>query len=270
MKIGLLTIFNVPNYGAMLQCYALSKVLTNMGHEVFLYNIPLSDTNRLAYRIKKVLKLNFMTHFQKEYLPNMTNNLSEKADIYLIGSDQVWNPDITGKVYDKYFFSFVPDDAKMISYAASFGTNKWMHPELKERISSLLARFNQITVREENGIHILNVEFGINAKWVLDPCLLLDSYADFTFSSHVNDNYIACYKLCYSKEWYHAISRFAKKKNSKLKELASPKIKGLGPLRGFNTTNQSVQEWVSTIANAKYVLTDSFHGTVFSILFKEL
>ena len=126
MNVKILTFSQAPNYGALLQCYALSKILKNMDHNVELVNIPFDYMNSFSYKIRKVLLYGFVKRFHEQYLPNSVslNNLDFDAT-YIVGSDQVWNITITNESYLRYFFDFLPNDTKRISYAASFGSDEW-------------------------------------------------------------------------------------------------------------------------------------------------
>ncbi|MDR2407200.1 MAG: polysaccharide pyruvyl transferase family protein [Bacteroidales bacterium] len=271
MKIGLLTIFNVPNYGALLQCYALSEYLRQLGHDVFLYNIPLSDVDRFVYRIKKRVKLNFMSDFHEKYLPRSTRDLTKQADLYMIGSDQVWNPEITGDKAFKYMFSFVGKGAKKVSYGASFGVSQWRkYSNMNEDVQKLLNDFSYITVRENSGVKLLQEIFNIDSCCVLDPCFLFDRYNDLIIEKEIFiKNQLTTYKLLYSYDWYCNIKKLSKNLNCSLFELSPRILKRFDSIRGFNVKNYTVHEWLYNIAVAKYVITDSYHGCVFSILFQK-
>lgn len=271
MKIGIITIFNVPNYGAMLQCYALSKYLRNLGHDVFLYEVPFNKSNKLLHNLKRKLFLSSMTQFISEFLPPYTCDLSTPADLYMVESDQVWNPEILQEETEKYMLSFVPKGKKKVSYAASFGTEKWTNENLYERAKELLNDFNYITVRESSGVNILKQEFGLDSHQVLDPCFLLDDYSEIAKYQKQeaevgNEDRLVTYKLVYSYDWYLQAEKLAKKFNCKLIELNGRYLKKRGDMHGFNVKNITVSEWVSSIATAKYVITDSFHGCVFSLI----
>ena len=273
MKIGIITIFNVPNYGAMLQCYALSKYLRDLGHDVFLYEVPFNKSNKLLHNLKRKLFLSQMTHCISEFLPPYTCDLSAPADLYMVGSDQVWNSEILQEETEKYMLSFVPKGNKKVSYAASFGTEKWTDHNLYEKAKELLSDFNYITVRESSGVDILKQNFGLDSFQVLDPCFLLSDYSEITEyrkrkdGVEINDQLVT-YKLVYSYDWYLQAERLAKKFNCKLIELNGRYLKKRSDMHGFNIKNIPVSAWVSSIATAKYVVTDSFHGCVFSLIYQ--
>ena len=224
MKVAILTFSRTTNYGAALQCYALSSFIRKAGHEVIIFNAPLDSEGaievslaRLILRkIKKTLKniissnkqsnSEFVRYYRDEkekkediywdnqvkllfdsfnqtYLPPFTKELKNEqdfkkqypqADLYIVGSDQVWNLSITQSQKKIFFFSFLKDEAR-ISYAASFGgSTQWLGTkEETQEIYRLLKKFKGISVRENSGISILHNTFHLNGVEVLDPTLLL-------------------------------------------------------------------------------------------------
>lgn len=193
MKIGIVTIYNVPNYGAILQTYSLVEYLRREGHEVVLFNVDSPKLHPYIYKLKRLFKLGFIDRFQRRHYPTITSNLNEEVDIYMVGSDQVWNIEITQADYDKYFLAFALHNRK-VSYAASFGNNEWDFPSKRNEIRGLLSVFKYITVREEIGVNILKFEFNMKGNCVLDPCFLLDGN-DFLFG-----------KIIESKKYWYRIN----------------------------------------------------------------
>lgn len=269
MKVGLITVFHVPNYGAMLQCYALSTYLKRLGHEVFLYDVSWSNTNPILCYLKRKLMLGFMSDFISNNLPRITSDLTETADIYMVGSDQVWNPDILGDSIDKFMLSFVPSGSKKVAYAASFGCDEWTDESHYETAKELLKDFSYITVREDSGVELLRQQFGIHARQVLDPCLLLHDYTPLMSGKGIakTGNDLVTFKLVYSYDWCLQAKTLANSLRCNFAELNGRRLKNKGDIHGVNVRSCSVSDWLSSIANAKYVLTDSFHGSVFAILF---
>lgn len=278
MKIALLTIWREKNYGAELQAYATIKALQQMGHDVEMIDIRLSDCSHPNWkgRIGRFLSLFGPSHrkfcnFWKTNIPTTRRYKSikeiqanpPKADIYLVGSDQVWNPQLTKEFSALYFLNFGNANVKRISYASSFGTDTWEFPELKDKTRKLLKRFNYVTCRESSGVKILKEEFGIEAKQVLDPTLLLDSYKELTGDLQDKET-LVYYPLhddpeleSYSQEL--AVEMGLKAINNK----SSTKVLGT-----IEWDRVSIAEWIKNIAEAKFVVTRSFHGMVFSIIHK--
>lgn len=213
MKIGIITINQVNNYGAELQAVATQKALEKYGYEAEIINylfykstghirdkysrptFTSSPINRLKETIFPILewferllhhsdsekrKRNFNdfhkkhTKFSKKYR-SYGELLSDVPvyDAYLTGSDQVWNPGIYSSL-DPYFLEFAPKGKKRISYAASFGVNKLPAGTI-DYFSRHLKSYNRIGVRESDAVHIVKEVAGRDAQLVLDPTLLLDS-----------------------------------------------------------------------------------------------
>lgn len=270
MKIGVVTIFNVPNYGAMLQCFSLCTYLQDMGHEVVLFDIPLSNRNSLKYRLKRVLKLKFVKEFISKYFPRITTNLQEMCDLYLVGSDQVWNPDIVGDKIKNFLLDFAPENSYKASYASSIGCNDWLHKDLSTCMANLLSRFNYITVREGSAVELLKKEFNVTSNRVLDPSFLLSSYnLDKLLVKTEPSHELVTFKLVYSYDWYLEARKLSKSMNLRWTELNRRYIRRQNEIKGFNVVSSSVEEWITTIANSKYFITDSFHGCVFALLLKK-
>lgn len=272
MKIGLVTIFNVPNYGAMLQTYALSEYLHNLGHEIVLIEIPFYDkTRNIIWRLKQKYFPSFKWKFVNNNLPAYTKQIDISVDIYMVGSDQVWNPEIVGDKLYSYMLDFAPIDAIRVSYASSFGIESWNYAQKYPKVRELLSRFQQITVRESSGVKILAENFNLTSQCVLDPCLLLNDYLSrLSISKEKFDtNCLVSYKLQFSQRWIFFIKQLASSLNCSWCELHNRRrIEKIRPLFELNMITYSVQDWIGRIATARYVITDSFHGTVFSLIYE--
>lgn len=159
MKIALLTIWHAMNYGAELQAYATVKALKQLGHQVEMIDIRLSDCHKpnLNGRIGNIISSFGPAHtkfegFWKKYIPvtkrycsiEQLQNDPPHSDVYMVGSDQVWNPDLTGGFAKLFFLDFGGENVKRISYASSFGTLEWKAKHLTEDVSKLIERFDYI------------------------------------------------------------------------------------------------------------------------------
>lgn len=221
--------------------------------------------------------------FVTRYIPNITKKIYRNTefkdctifDAYIVGSDQVWRPEYSPCIMN-YFFDFVNDDnAIKLSYAASFGTDK--NEFSKEQIMAirpLLSKFKAVSVREESGVKLCKDLFGYeNAIHVLDPTMLIEpqSYIEMLNLKKVcTNNYFASYVLDKDKE--------KSKINDELMEYYNINYKSLMPQETLQMDNRSkidkcvfppVEDWLNGILGARFVITDSFHGTVFSILFNK-
>lgn len=273
MKIGLITYHHSNNYGAVLQSYATCKALLALGHNVQFINIQQLEKKRLRHIVFIPKYLSFKRFTQKFY-PQETpyiHNLQELRNMHLdydclvVGSDQVWNPNISLDKCLAYFLDFGGEKVKRISYASSFGLSDW--PQEKKNliapVTIALKRFNNISVREKTGQELLTRLFGVNSKVVVDPTMLHNDYHEITGKIKEN-NEIICYLLNRTQEQLQASKFISKTLNT------SPRlISNVYPIRGFKYVYPpSIEDWIRYIGGAKFVITDSFHGLVFSLLYR--
>lgn len=299
--------FSNDNYGQLLQCWALQIQLRLLGHTPFLikYNPFQPPKNNLAKRfLKKILLFPYIVNkvrevkdskhiksrdfdgFRKKYLTMSsdlfctTKDLQQRppiADIYITGSDQVWGPLVDREACNGYFLCFGDKNVRRISYAASFGRD--VYPVLlKEKLKSFLTNLDYVSVRENSGLSICE-DLGITANVVLDPTLLLDRtiYMDELMSKtatqdNSNDPYLFLYSInIKNAEDVHwsELDAFSKKKKYKIIVTVSS-----GYFEGEEIYPSSacydyptIPQWLQNINGAKMVVTTSFHGVVFSILF---
>lgn len=287
MKIGIVTQPLYNNYGGLLQNYALQQVLMRMGHEVKTIDFVCRQSFiRYFLSICKQLLVSVLKrkkHLVGEYVEfpmvraeNINSFVQrfihttrtvykytrkfvqeEKFDAVITGSDQVWRP-----MYNMYledmFLKFVPDKVCKIAYAASFGVDNWEYSASQtERCARYAKRLRKISVREKSGVDLCNNQLHVDATWVLDPTMLAerDVYKSLLLED-VGTNFLFAYILDATPEKLAFIKKIAQKKNLEVRVYSADQNAEL-----------SVEEWVSMIAYAELVVTDSFHGTVFSILF---
>lgn len=298
MRINIITQPLFSNYGGILQNYALQEVLRRMGHDPLTINVPVREINKRAdwkayiktirnlisklrgnyaapflnphtFAIKE-RELSFpQRRFVKKHIAKTDravpfNKALERefpADLWIVGSDQVWRPWCSPNI-GNYFFDFLSEGARRISYAASFGTDKWeISGELTPNVRDLTSRFEAITVREFSGVRLCKDFLGVEATHALDPTMLLTAQDYLALTSDEDSpagGFIATYVLDASREKAKII-----KAESRNKELPIVRV-GAMRKNGFD----SVESWLATLARARYVVTDSFHGTVFSIIFR--
>lgn len=282
MKIGILTFHWATNYGAILQAFALQNYLKNLGHDVYIINyrpkhkqykrtfLSCFYTKRFwlyLFNIKEHIKEKKLDNFRKTYLHEtlLYESLDElkkkspKFEVYICGSDQIWNSYFTtkgeGKPTSVYFLDFGDKNVKRIAYAVSFGCENY--PEEALNIAKkYIHNFKAISVRENSAISIVTKIGFMNPIKLPDPTLLLlrDEYCFTNTDQESAQKKAFVYIL---REEYQDV------KDIKLYLKRNYII---------NTTNKffnpySVEEWVSGIKNASIVLTNSFHGMVFSLIF---
>ena len=300
MKVGIITIHKINNYGSVLQAYALQHVCEELGYktEIIDYNFPNIQHHNNKYVIKgdtqpnepKWIKLLFsyalmqqhknIAQFVQKY-QNLTssvyNNPEElksnppNYDVYITGSDQLWNP--THCNGDPAFMlHFAPDAALKISYAASIGTNN-IPEELHPLYKKLLNRYKHIGVRENSGIKVIESIVGKKTTTVLDPTLLInkDEWNKIANPKRlVKKKYILCYYLNYSFNAFPYVDNLAEYMHQQtgydIVRVARPPHK-LKCLHTNYKVAASPEDFLALVRDAEIVLTTSFHGTAFAVNF---
>src|SRR5690554_3247677 len=292
-KIGLLTMPVKENYGGIIQIAALYSFLETNGYAPYLirkkYDESLSkrifrcilshnplyflyDYKNLTKREKQSSKLksfidNFFVNktalsFNKEQYIKSVENM----DAVIVGSDQVWRYKYVGKNYKYYFLDYLPPNTKKISYAASFGVDQWEgNQETVQNVEKLLAQFKAVSVREKTGVAICNDTFHYNkAVHVLDPTFLpeVSFYNKLIDKEKIQKKVrLFSYVLDNSDFVKEVIAHTSKSLNLEVDTIKLTDYKF--------STNPSIAEWLYHFREADFVITDSFHGTVFSILFNK-
>ena len=291
-KIGLMTWFNYQNFGTALQCTALDYVIRNMGYSTEIINYTrthryVGKKNGSFVAIMKIIidKIKISVFLKpyynkereklfKEYIDSLLiktekcstsselRQLNKYFDAFVCGSDQIWSP----LCFDEnYFLSFVNSGSRMVSYAPSFGVTSILDKEIKLKISRLLVKFKNLSVREKAGAEIVEDLIGKYAEVVLDPTLLLNSKDWDSFigscDKKINREYIICYYLGDYRRYVNL--------EKKLSEYLGLPVYVIPTYEGQKENSVPFEvgpiEFVSLIKNAKYVLTDSYHGMLFAI-----
>lgn len=308
-KVAILTQPLGPNYGGILQAFALQHVLLEMGHQPITIDRRGSQDRLRSMaslakggllwmagkqrRIRRWPSLKesevicrHTNRFVSEHITtsvpiSTTDQLRSYAEqegfgAFVVGSDQVWR-----KAYSpcmpNYFLDFLPEDsqAKRIAYAASFGISKWEFTEAETQLYSRLAkRFDLISVREDSAVDLCREHLGVEATHVLDPTMLVDRsvYEELAMSRHAHPSKgdLFCYILDRTPEKSQLIRETAEEQGLMPFEILPREYRNL-PLGADLSTvvMPPVEQWLRSFMDAKYVITDSFHGTIFSILFEK-
>lgn len=284
MKVATLTLPFHPNYGAVLQAFALQKALKNLGYETKAIDIDRKLTKKFHRAILSDIKAKIQgREVQKSYGNERFENFIGKEicltkrlkspldlysaevqsfDAYIVGSDQVWRPGFV-PLLPRYFFNFVKNKkAKLISYAASFGVSEWEYDtSLQAKCRKLVTKFKAVSVREESAVGMCEEHFGVSAIHVLDPTLIIDckEYNDLIDKHALELDYSdiqSCYILDRSPEVFEAI-----KQNCSKPVIMNDGLK--------DTEKMGPGCWLKMIRDSEFVITDSFHGVVFCIIFKK-
>ena len=291
MKSCILTFQSAYNYGAVLQAYALQEYLSqNFGETMILdyhnssidksyarpdFNDLIHNPKRSVFRwMQNILykgKNRRIDQFRKDYLrltkrydADNIKDANDEADTFITGSDQVWNHLIIGRDTN-YFLDFTQPSKHTCSYAASIGVNK-IPEEYAELYKNAAGHIGRISVREQEGIKALE-DIGIKgAQLNPDPVLLLskEKWLELSAAPESGKKYILVYKITKADK----LLKFAKKLSAMtgLPIVYIPNDLKSGSV-GALKLDVGPREWLGYIDNAEYVVTNSFHGTVFSIIF---
>lgn len=303
MKVGILTFHNAHNYGAVLQAYALKKTIVRLGHDAVIVNYrnPIIDkkySEKLSldsqllfylppwrwWKLLRNLLRNYYTRdtwviqckkfndFITKYLLDgnteiiFRNNIdSIGCDALISGSDQIWSKWITGTL-DSVYFLDIQTEARKIAYAPSISNPELVNTD-KKYFKHTLTQYYRLSTREESLSKIISEITEKKVVTVLDPTLLLnvDEYKYLESSHLISDNFVFAYFVTEDKILKKCADYVSRKLNVKLIELHYYNQKS------FDKTTQKSdigpEEFLEYINKSKFVLTNSFHGTILSILY---
>ncbi len=308
-KIAILTQPLGWNYGGIIQNYALQKVLKDLGYNSITIdrrnNSKLSKLERkwLDFKVEVYYKINningladtyyniqrvskYTNHFIKKYINKSESITSDhKLNQYfgknqfkaiIVGSDQTWRPKYSPNIY-QYYLEFLKDGAtKRIAYASSFGTDEWEYTKEETiKCQQLAQKFDAISVRENSGINLCEKFLNVKAQHVLDPTLLLSKNDyDFLIKDNLSKNNkqkgLYTYVLDEGKN-NDEIIQFCLKK-LQLKQFKNQSQKSIYKADSNNIEEYRkppIENWLRGFRDANFVITDSFHGTIFSIIYNK-
>ncbi len=306
MKIGILTLPLYTNYGGILQAYALQTILERIGYEVnviekkkqplslSIQEMPICYGKRIVKNLigrkcpifyeqkfnreQPIIQKNTDKFIHKYIHLTTYNNFSDikesEYDAIIVGSDQIWRPKYfrIDKIENAYLKFTEGWNIKRIAYAASFGTDQWEYTKKQtEECGRLLKKFDVVSVRETSGIDLCRNKFGVEAQHVLDPTMLLtkEDYIKLFEAGNTpkSKGNLLCYILDETEEKKTLIKRIADEKGlmpfnvkSRSNDINSPISDRILP---------SIEQWLRGFYDAEFVVTDSFHACVFSIIFNK-
>ena len=307
MKIGILTLPLHTNYGGILQAYALQTTLQKMGHEVVVIdkrqNFKLPLHKKIIACTKQAIKRYLLgkdapinlekyqekvwktrtrhttkfieNHLSRVVVENVSLLKAEDFDAIVVGSDQIWRCPYSSSFpgVENSFLAFAETwDIKRLSYAASFGTDEWEYSKKQTtNCSRLISKFDAVSVREMSAVRICKEHLKTDAVHVIDPTMLLcaDDYRALLkdIERKMPDNGLMCYVLDSSEEVNNIIKDISHSNdltpyhtNSKTEDYNAPIEERVQP---------KVEDWLRSFNDAEFIVTDSFHACVFSILFKK-
>lgn len=296
-KLGILTFHETLNYGALLQAYALQKYISLHSSDLaeiidyrceavygrefpqslaaaqgvkekVKYLVGKRARKEKAEQFSSFIKKNMKLSNQRYYSSNIKNAANE-YDKFIVGSDQIWNFNLTGDD-DTYYLDFVEDKFKKTAYAASFGYYS-VPKQYEEKTERFLSEFSKISVREKSGQAIIKNLCNMQAEKVLDPVFLLNKTEwENEFSadekSLEQEDYILVYLPHDKNNVFSYAKQLAKKTKCKIKYINITYIPFLGVENYYSLSPSS---FLAMIRHAKYVVTGSFHGVAFSINFNK-
>lgn len=302
-KISIITVLNTVNYGSALQTFATQMFWENKGFtaefvdywrkdqttEARIERIKKDKKSTLKQWIKKPIrdhleiksikasepvfrgfikdKINLTSHTYSSYEDLLAD--CPQADVYATGSDQMWNSGWNQGIEKSFFLEYVPEGKKKIAYATSIGKTSFDDAEAKE-IVPLIKKYDFITLREQSAVDLL-AKYDIDSTLVLDPTLMLnkETWSKYLPENKMDKKYLLVYQLHNEHDnanFEEAVKSIAAAKNLEIVRITY----SYSDLKiGKKIVLPEVFEFLSLIKNADFIVTDSFHGTAFSINFNK-
>ena len=289
MEIGILTVHRAINVGAVLQCYALQEVLKSLGHNVWVINYvqeKVERVDRKVYGFKTWMNMLFHGHLRgfffygplrkrvakvykcyDDFLSNYLhlteecdeNHIPTTFDRYVIGSDQLWNSNIFG-YHDKVFWGYFNHKvgSKIVAYAPSSSAQNLLASD-HTFLGNSLKNFTYLSSREQEVSNYLSEHFKVDVQVVLDPTLLAEKriWEKMINGKHKGQHYVLVYG-----------ARPYKSNPNLLYDMAKPLAKQIGcEVRGLSY--ETLQDFIDLVSNASAIVTSSFHGVAFSLIFNK-
>lgn len=290
MRCGIVTFFSYCNYGAVLQSYALSKTLEKLGHQAefidyrnkLIYHpfgleslkargpvgYVYATMGNLFYRPRRKSFAAFREQLAHTEAIEGTSptQYANTYDKYIAGSDQIWNVGHT-QFDSTYFLDFVKDPHKKLSYAASFGGSS-LDDASREFVAKQLEDFEAIAVREDYAADLVHDLTGRDVAVTVDPTLLLndEEWNQVATPKKAGKPFILVYQLGFSGKLVQYVNELSKRTGLKVEYVPFP----LGGVAAAHLNlGLSPADWLARFRDAEYIITDSFHGVVFSVLFRK-
>lgn len=280
LDVGIMGWWYNANYGGVATYYALHQLLRSKGYSVLMIDNPIkggtpfySQGDTMPYRFA-------LKHYNcsKRYTAYDLRALNAHCSTFIVGSDQMWNywlRDITGKAF---YLEFATSDKKKIAYGASFG-NRYTVPEVwRSQTAYYVQQFDYVSVREDYAVDMAREFYDIEAKHVIDPVFLCEKEEYYKIIAEskciVNEAYICCYILNPTEEKRKIIQFVSEKLNMPVKIILDASVGAFEENKrkmGLDGVIDNVEEedWMYYIKNSSYVISDSFHGVCFSIIFEK-
>lgn len=277
-NVGIVGIYTVGNFGGALTYYALYNVVKNLG-----YNVLMIERPKNAPHQPGLCNIYIKDPYQNSEKAPFCNNkremheLNKKCDIFLVGSDQMFNDFLYHQFGEWVTLDWVDDNKKKIAYAASFGHDYiWQTDDTRSEMAFFMKKFDAFSVREESGVKICDEEFGVkNAQWVLDPVFLCDKkyYEQLINDSQAQfpEHYLGAYILDLNSEKQNIINKISQKLSLQPQIYSEMNYKDLKK-NGWTLPvldSTFINDRLKNIADSDFFVADSFHGICFAIIFRK-
>ena len=266
------------NYGANLTYYSLNRAIQKLGYSVVM--LWRSSKQSSSVTLPEVEPLRFACAYYNISPKHTKSELHKHNDIcncFVLGSDQLWNPDLERVAGEEFFLSFADDEKVKLAYAQSFGNHVTLKEPFKEKYKKLLDRFDGISVREDSGVELFKNEFNMTVPQVCDPVFLspVEEYSKLAGKADVEtpSKYVLNFILDPTDEKIEACREIRKKLGIEeyinLTDLHDGEKKAEKFLGEKVLHGTSIENFVYAYKNADYIVTDSFHGTCMAIIFNK-
>ena len=288
MKIGVLTFHHASNYGAVLQTYATCSILRRMGHQPVVLDYRPAGLYehyfKMSWKRCGLVGQNFVNlrlnpkfrHFRERWLPVSSQccrshlellKQVEELDAVFYGSDQIWNPKLFGGHLDPAFWaSGIDSKICKVSISASFGGTDGLADSYGEKIAQLIQNFDAVSVREQHAADLLHVVAGVSATVLMDPVFSMDAWDELMEPMPGYEGCVFQFVLQQNQRVYDAAGALAERLHTRV-------ISGNSGFKRRGTTvdvvTPSVGQWLWLIKHASHVVTNSFHATAFSLIFRK-
>ena len=269
--VALLSFFNGMNYGSALVAYAQNKILEDMGYSVLNihkgYNsfYPYDETNKAWQFAKRNYYIS--RYFERD---ESCRELNDIAETFIVGSDTQWWWNDVSLTKEHCWLDFVESSKRKISFSTSFANDTTDIPlETQKRLKYLYSRFDALSVREQSGVKILKEEFGFDSECLVVPTFVVDKqhYDELAGASKRTDTkYILAYILDLTEEKENFLKSVTEKQDLPL--VLIPRMSYDGTSELVKEFKYEIEDFIYLVKNADYVITDSFHGVCFSVIFE--
>lgn len=280
--VGIVGMWMTCNYGALLTTFALYRLLESMNQDpILIDHSPMMQVARFAEqdnRFRRFVRACGMKTTPPLGHAQALNRLNNEIDTFLVASDQVWRHEYTASCGYYYFLDFARGDKRKIAFGSSFGSEQDTSPEeFRSMAACCLQRFDAVAVREANAVDILQERYGINAQTVLDPVFLCDKnlYDQLIARSkqQEDEEFILSYMLDPTDFKRQILLRTAQREQAKLVNMVDAQLDFKANKTKLDLENTiddlSLEDWLYYVSRCRLLITDSFHGACFAIIFNK-